>query len=150
MNLFGANITIIPTLYGTFAILVLISVVKHLPFASRAGTANMMQISAELEEAAHICGAKFAKRLASIVFPLSKGGFMSGFMLIFISIIKELDLLILLMSPSQQTLPYMAFSFSMESLGQLSNAVALVMFAIVFLVYWIANTFTSADISKGF
>ena len=148
--LFGYQITLIPSLYGTFALLVLISVVKHLPFASRAGTSNMMQISYELEEAAQINGAKFFRRFKSIIFPLSKGGFWSGFMLIFISIIKELDLIILLMTPKQQTLSYMAYSFSMESLDQLSNSVALVLFIIIFTVYWLASKFAKADISKGF
>ena len=50
---------IIPTLYGTFTLIVLTSVVKHFPFASRSGTANMMQIAVELEEAAEINGAGF-------------------------------------------------------------------------------------------
>ena len=150
IRLFGLNIPIIPSLYGTFTILVLISVVKHLPFASRAGTSNMMQISYELEEAAQIAGAGFFKRFSKIVFPLSKGGFWSGFMLIFISIVKELDLLALLMTPNYQTLPFMAFSFSSETLGQLSNVVTIILFLIVFLVYFLANRFTDADISKGF
>lgn len=150
VRIFGLNIPVIPSLYGTFTILVLISVVKHLPFASRAGTANMMQISYELEEAAQIAGAGFFKRFAKIVFPLSKGGFWSGFMLIFISIVKELDLLALLMTPNYQTLPFMAFSFSSETLGQLSNVVTIILFFIVFLVYFLANKFTDADISKGF
>ncbi|MPN51604.1 hypothetical protein SDC9_199252 [bioreactor metagenome] len=110
----------------------------------------MMQISYELEEAAEINGAKFFRRFKSIIFPLSKGGFWSGFMLIFISIIKELDLIILLMTPKQQTLSYMAYSFSMESLDQLSNSVALVLFIIIFTVYWLASKFAKADISKGF
>ena len=39
--LFG--VTLIPSLYGTFALLTLVSVVKHLPFASRAGTSNMLR-----------------------------------------------------------------------------------------------------------
>ena len=150
VRVFGLSIPIIPSLYGTFAILVLISVVKHLPFASRAGTSNMMQISYELEEAAQIAGAGFFKRFSKIVFPLSKGGFWSGFMLIFISIVKELDLLALLMTPNYQTLPFMAFSFSSETLGQLSNVVTIILFLIVFLVYFLANRFTDADISKGF
>ena len=150
INIFGLQIPIIPSLYGTFSILVLISVVKHLPFASKAGTSNMMQISYELEEAGQIAGAGFFQRFAKIVFPLAKNGFWSGFMLIFISIIKELDLLALLMTPKQQTLPFMAFAYSSESMGQLSNAVALVMFIIVFVVYYLANKLTDADLSKGF
>ena len=86
--------TLVPALYGTFALLTLVSVVKHL-LAARAGTSNMLQISGELEEAATIEGAGFFRRFVKIVFPLSKGGFISGFMLIFVSIMKELDLIIL-------------------------------------------------------
>lgn len=146
----GYRITLVPSLYGTFAILVLIAVVKNLPFASRAGTSNMLQISSELEEAAQIANAGFLKRFFKVIFPLSKGGMMSGFMLVFISIMKELDLIVILMTPSQQTLPYMAYSYSAENLIQLSSAVTIVMFVLVFFVYWFANTFTDADITKGF
>jgi iron(III) transport system permease protein len=109
----------------------------------------MMQIAAELEEAATIEGAGFFTRFAKIVFPLSKGGFISGFMLIFVSIMKELDLIILIMTPSTQTLPYMAFEYSSGNYPQASNAVAVVMFSIVFLVYALANIFGDADLAKS-
>ena len=108
-QIFG--VTLVPALYGTFALLTLVSVVKHLPFAARAGTSNMLQISGELEEAATIEGAGFFRRFVKIVFPLSKGGFISGFMLIFVSIMKELDLIILIMTPTTSTLPYLAFRY---------------------------------------
>ena len=79
---------LMPSLYGTFTLIVLTSVVKHFPFASKSGTANMLSISVELEEAADIAGASFWKRMASIIVPLAKNGFISGFMLTFISIAK--------------------------------------------------------------
>ena len=143
------GVQIVPALYGTFALLTLTSVVKHLPFASRAGTSNMLQISGELEEAAMICGCGFFKRFVKIVFPLSKGGFISGFMLIFVSIMKELDLIILLMTPTTTTLPYLAFQYSNGNSPQASNCVAIVMFSIVFLVYALANIFGDADLAKS-
>ena len=146
-TLFG--VTRIPALYGTFALLTLTSVVKHLPFASRAGTSNMLQISGELEEAATIEGAGFFKRFVKIVFPLSKGGFISGFMLIFVSIMKELDLIILIMTPKTSTLPYLAFQYQNQNCPQASNCVAIVMFSIVFLVYALANIFGDADLAKS-
>lgn len=149
ISLFGREITVIPSLYGTFAILVLVSIVKHLPFASRAGTANMMQISQELEEAGQLAGAGFLTRFARIITPLSKNGFMSGLMLILISIMKELDLIVILMSPSQATLSYMAYSYSISGFPQSANAVAVVMFVMVFFFYWIANRFFHADIASG-
>ena len=150
ITLFGKAVTVLPSLYGTFTILVLISIVKNLPFSSRSGTANMLQISTELEEAAHISGANFVRRFASIVFPLSKNGFMSGFMLIFVAIMKELDLIVILITPKSQTLAYMAYSYMSGGREQYSNVVAVIMFLIVFLIYWIANKFFDADISKGF
>lgn len=149
LSMFSTAHGIIPSLYGTFALLVVTSVVKHLPFASRAGTSNMLQISGELEEAASIEGAGFFRRFAKIVFPLSKGGFLSGFMLIFVSIMKELDLIILLVTPTTTTLPYMAFQYSNGNYPQASNCVAIVMFSIVFLVYALANIFGDADLAKS-
>ena len=146
-QIFG--VTLVPALYGTFALLTLVSGVKHLPFAARAGTSNMLQISGELEEAATIEGAGFFRRFVKIVFPLSKGGFISGFMLIFVSIMKELDLIILIMTPTTSTLPYLAFRYQNGNSPQASDCVAIVMFSIVFLVYAIANLSGKADLAKS-
>jgi iron(III) transport system permease protein len=150
VTVFGITITLFPALYGTFVLLVLVSVVKNLPFSSRAGAANMMQIGTELEEAAQVAGAGFIRRFRRIIFPLSKNGFMSGFMLIFMAVMKELDLLVILISPSSQTLPYMAYSYMSGGMEQFSNVVAILMFLVVFLIYFVANKFFNADISKGF
>jgi len=149
LSMFSRAHGIFPSLYGTFALIVLVCVVKNIPFSSRAGTSNMMQISNELEEAASIEGAGFFKRLAKIVFPLSKGGFISGFMLIFISIMKELDLIILVVTPSTTTLPYLAFQYANRNNPQPSDCVAIVMFMLVFLVYALATIFGDADLAKS-
>ena len=146
----GLKVTFFPVLYGSFLLLVLVTVVKNLPFSSRAGSANMMQINVELEEAAQIENAGFITRFRRIVFPLSKGGFMSGFMLIFMAVMKELDLLVILISPNTQTLPYMAYSYMSGGMEQFSNVVAIIMFVVVFVIYWIANKFFNADITQGF
>lgn len=136
-----------PSLYGTFTLLVLVSVVKNLPFSSRSGTANMMQIGTELEEAAQISGANFLTRMGRIIFPLSKSGFLSGFLLIFINVMKELDLIIILVTPKMKTLPYMAYSYLTGGTEQYSNVVALIMFMIVFIVYFIAGKVSKEDVS---
>jgi iron(III) transport system permease protein len=145
----GTGFSLIPALYGTFTLLVLVSVVKHLPFSCRAGISNMLQIGVELEEAATIQGSSFGRRFASIVLPLSKGGFISGFMLIFISIMKELDLIILIITPNWSTLPYMAYRYSSQNMEPYSNVVAVVLFFIVFMVYTGLNIGGKADIAKS-
>lgn len=139
---------LIPSLYGTFALIVLTSVVKHFPFASKSGTANMLSISTELEEAADIAGASFWKRMASIIVPLAKNGFISGFMLVFISIAKELDLIIIMMTPKTQTMSYLAFTYSQAGHAQMSDAISVCVLLFILVCYAIANRF-GADIGKS-
>ncbi|MGI5174295.1 iron ABC transporter permease [Treponema sp. OMZ 840] len=148
--IFGHKIVLFPVLYGTFGLLVLVTTIKNLPFSSRAGAANMIQLSIELEEAGKIAGAGFGMRLRKIVFPLSKSGFISGFLLVFMAIMKELDLIVLLVSPKTQTLPYLTYYYMSGGMEQHANASAVLMFLIVYAVYWIANKFFKADISAGF
>ena len=140
---------LIPSLYGTFTLIILTSVVKHFPFASRSGTANMLSISVELEEAADIAGASFWKRMTSIIIPLAKNGFISGFMLVFISIAKELDLIIIMMTPTTRTLSYLAFTYSQEGYNQMSDAISVCVLFYILLCYIAANKIGGADISKS-
>ncbi len=149
LAMFSKRIGPIPSLYGTFALLVLVSVVKHFPMASRAGTANMLQISGELEEAADIAGASFWRRMTRIVIPLAKNGFFSGFVLVFISIAKELDLIALLMTPSTRTLSYLSFYYSTESLPQMADAIAICIIAFIMISYWASAKFFHADVTKS-
>ena len=140
---------LLPSLYGTFTLIILTSVVKHFPFASRSGTANMLSISVELEEAADIAGASFWKRMSSIIIPLAKNGFISGFMLVFISIAKELDLIIIMMTPTTRTLSYLAFTYSQEGYNQMSDAISVCVLIYILLCYIAANKIGGADISKS-
>ena len=139
---------LIPSLYGTFTLIVLTSVVKHFPFASRSGTSNMMQIAVELEEAADINGASFWQRMGKIVLPLAKNGFISGFMLTFISIAKELDLIIIMMTPETRTMSYLAFTYSQEGYNQMADAISVCVLFFILVCYIIANRF-GADIGKS-
>ena len=139
---------LMPSLYGTFTLIVLTSVVKHFPFASKSGTANMLSISVELEEAADIAGASFWKRMSSIIVPLAKNGFISGFMLTFISIAKELDLVIIMMTPTTQTMSYLAFTYSQEGYNQMSDAVSVCVLVFILVCYTVANRF-GADLNKS-
>ena len=147
-QLFG--VTLVPSLYGTFALLTITSVVKHLPFASRAGTSNMLQIGGELEEAAEIAGAGFFKRFIRIVFPLSKGRLHFGL---------HADLRFHYEGTRSDhpaddpenlhAPPYLAFQYQNNNSPQASDCVAIVMFSIVFLVYALANIFGDADLAKS-
>ena len=77
LSMFSTQDSIIPSLYGTFFLLVLIGTVKYLPFASRAGINAMLQLSNEIEEAAVIQGVGWFKRMTRIIIPIQNSTFMS-------------------------------------------------------------------------
>ncbi|MCQ2447325.1 MAG: iron ABC transporter permease [Oscillibacter sp.] len=147
-SMFSRSHGIIPSLYGTFTLVVLTSVVKHFPFASKSGTANMLTISLELEEAAELAGASFWKRMGSIIVPLAKNGFISGFMLVFISIAKELDLIIIMMTPKMQTMSFLAFQYSQDGYNQMSDAVSVCVLMFILVCYIVAGKF-GANLNKS-
>ena len=141
---------LIPSLYGTFLLILLISVVKYFPYASKAGSATMLQISTELEEAASINGAGFFRRMAQIIFPIAKNGFMSGFILSFISIAKEFDLISLVINEKNTTLSYLTFSYTSMGCYQLAAASSVCMILLISVCYLIAKYVFKADIVKSF
>jgi len=149
LSMFSKPQLFMPALYGTLALLIVISVVKYLPFSTRSGTSNMMQIGTELEEAAMIEGASFWKRFTRIVMPLAGKGFMSGFILIFVSAMKELDLLVLLMTPSTSTLAAMTYSYAESGFHQFSDALITLIVIIIMAVYLLSAKLGNVDMSKG-
>lgn len=149
LSMFSVQRGIIPSLYGTFAILVVIGSVKYLPYASRASTSAMLQLGNEIEEAAEIFGVSWWKRMTKIIFPIQKASFISGYLLPFISGMRELSLFILLVTPSTSILTTMLFQYNEKGWDQFANAIILIIVVVVLLSNYIVNKVTGASIDKG-
>lgn len=149
LTMFAKPGIIIPSLYGTLTLIILITIVKDLPFATRSGVSNMFQISGELEEAAQIQGASFFKRFFRIMLPLTRQGIISAFLIGFISAMKQLDLVLLLVTPKTGTLATVTFEYADSGYPQFANAIMLIIIAITMVVYYIAVKWGKADLSKG-
>jgi iron(III) transport system permease protein len=140
----------IPPLYGTFALLVLVSTVSRLPNATRSGTSSMMQVSMELEEAAYVHGSSWFNTFRRIMLPLTKNGFMAGFVLTFIGTMTALSLIILLYTPSTVILPVLTFEYANRELRQLSDGMSLLITLLVIVGTYVARKLTGTDLSQGF
>jgi iron(III) transport system permease protein len=116
----------IPALYGTFTLLVLISVVNRLPYSVKTGVTAVTQIGRELEEAAEVAGASWGRRFRKIIVPLASSGVVTGMMVSFVGVMRELSLIILLITPSTRVLMTVGFNYAEEGLTQLSNALVLI------------------------
>jgi iron(III) transport system permease protein len=122
----------IPVLYGTFFLIVLASSIKRLPFSSRAGVSSMLQVGTELEEAATVLGAGWLRRFRKIILPLTSKGLLAGALLSFIASMRALALIVLLVTPSTETLTTTAFRYVEENLQQFRTALATLMVVLVF------------------
>ena len=134
IGMFSTSYGPLPALYGTFFLLVLITVVKNLPFTSRTGIAAMHQIDKSLEEAARAQGIGWFRRMSKIIVPLSTSGIMAGMLLTFITAMRELSLIILLVTPSTQVLAGLIFGFNDQDQTQHAAAATLVLVLIVIAV----------------
>lgn len=139
----------IPALYGTFALLVVVSVAKHIPYSSRSGVSAMMQVGRELEEAAQISGANIWRRFRRIIFPLTSAGFVSGFLLTFITTMRELSLIILLVTPETQVLASQTMFYIENGDGQMANIVILILISLVAVGNFIISRFRGGSLKKG-
>ena len=149
LSMFSTRRGPIPALYGSFFLLVLIGTVKYMPFASRSGINSMLQLSNQIEEAGEIIGVSWPKRMARLVIPIQKSSFISGYLLPFISCMRELSLFVLLFTPQNRVLTTLLFQYNEKGWSQYSNGINLMIVIIVLLVNFGVNKATGASIDKG-
>jgi len=147
--MFARKIGPLPSLYGTFALLVIVSVAKHIPYSSRSGVSAMMQVGRELEEAAQVAGANVWQRFRRIIFPLTTSGFVSGFLLTFITTMRELSLIILLVTRDTQLLASLTMKYVEAGRDQMANIVILILVAITVTGNAIIGRFRGGSLKKG-
>jgi iron(III) transport system permease protein len=131
LTMFARSWGPLPALYGTFALLVLACTVKHLPYASSAGTAAMHQIDPSLEEAGLIHGIGWCRRFTRIVLPLTRTGLLSAMLLTFITTMRVLDVVVLLVTPKTTLMTSLIFRYQSQEFTQHAYAIMLVIVAIV-------------------
>jgi iron(III) transport system permease protein len=135
-------------LYRSIPLLIIVGSIKFLPFATRSGTNAMLQLSNEIEEAAIIVGVPWWKRMVRVLFPIQKSSFISGYLLPFISCMRELSLFVLLTS-SSTILTAVLSNYETYDSTQISNGINLIIIVTVLVINLITNKVTGASIDKG-
>lgn len=141
LSMFTGPIGPIPALYGSFLLLAIICMAKNLPFSARSGISAMLQVAGELEEAAVMAGAGWWRRFRKILLPLTLTGSLSGFILVFIATMRELSLIILLVTPNTRTLTTMTFRYVEQGYAQFADAIIVLIVLIVIAGELLARRF---------
>ena len=147
--MFAKPIGPLPSLYGTFALLVIVSIADKLPYSSRSGVSAMMQVGHELEEAAQIAGASVWHRFRRVIFPLTSAGFVSGFLLTFITVMRELSLIILLVTRETQVLASQTMRYIEAGRDQMANIVVILLILITVTGNLIIGRFRGGSLKRG-
>lgn len=133
---------------GTFLILILVGTVKYIPFASRASLNSMLQLSGEIEEAALIQNIPWVKRMFGIIIPIQKSSILSGFLLPFMTCLRELTLFMLLCDQFKIMTTAMDY-FDEMGLYAFSSGMNLILIVTILIFNALVNKLTGASIDKG-
>ena len=141
---FGSSMGI----FNTYLLLVLAGTVKYIPFASRSALSSMMQLSGEIEEAAIIQDIPWHKRMLNIIIPIQKTSIMSGYLLPFITCVRELTLFMLLCSQTK-IITTMLDYFDEMGLYAFSSGINLILIVFILICNALINKLTGASLDKG-
>ena len=134
---------------GTMVLMIICGSVKYIPFSSRSSLSAMMQLSPEIEEAAVIQGASWWKRMGKIVIPIQKSAIISGYLLPFITGMRELNLFMFLVATNNQLATTSLAYYDEMGLTPFSSAVNLIIIIFVLVANLLVNLLTGASIDSG-
>jgi len=96
-------------IYGTIWILMIAYVSRFIPYSLRSVESTLRQIDKGLEESADIAGASWLRSFRSVSLPLLKPGLVAGYILLFVTFMRELSCSILLYSSGSEVLSVTMF-----------------------------------------
>jgi iron(III) transport system permease protein len=135
-------------LFNTYTLLIVVGTIKYIPFASRSSLNSMLQLSGEIEEAAIIQDVPWIKRMTRIIIPIQKSSIISGYLLPFMTCLRELSLFMLLCGQGlvlATTLDY----FDEMGLYAFSSGINLILIITILVSQALVNKVTGASLDKG-
>ena len=135
-------------LFNTYALLIIAGTIKYIPFASRSSLNSMLQLSGEIEEAAVIQDVPWIKCMTRIIIPIQKSSIISGYLLPFMTCLRELSLFMLLCVQGfilSTTLDY----FDEMGLYAFSSGINLILIVTILICNALVNKVTGASLDKG-
>ena len=135
-------------LFNTYWILIIVGTIKYIPFASRSSLNSMLQLSSEIEEAAYIQNIPWFKRMFRIIVPIQKSSIISGYLLPFMTSMRELSLFMLLCTQGfilATSLDY----FDEMGLSAFSSGINLILIVTILICNFGVNKLTGASLDKG-
>ena len=136
------------SLYSTIWIILVAYLSRFLLLALRPVTSALLQADPSLDEAARISGARFARRLTTVILPLVAPSAIAGGMLVFLTAFNELTVSALLWSSGSETVGVVLFSLDQSGDAVSAAAVAVIAVMVTVSIMLVANT-QASRVARG-
>src|SRR5690625_1042435 len=130
------------SVYATIWALLIGYVATYLPFGIRPLTSTFIQIGGDLEEASFISGAGFWRTFRRVVAPLAMPGIVSGWTLMAVMFVRELDLSVILSRPGSEVLSVLMHRAVNDALWGRVAAIGMIMIGLSSVLIIITNLIT--------
>jgi iron(III) transport system permease protein len=114
-------------IYATPMIILLGYVAQYTALTNRITIATLAQIPPSMEEAARVMGVGWLRRMAWILFPLSRRGLLAAWLVAYIFCLRDLGISMLVYPPGRDTLPVRTFTLMANGTGELIAALCVLM-----------------------
>lgn len=121
-------------LYGTVWVLVIVYVTHFLPTSVRNISSSLLSISKELDDAAQICGAYWAKRIWVILVPILKPTLTSTWVLLYVTFMREVACSLMLYTFGTETISVALIRLLETALIGVASALSVLQILIVLAV----------------
>jgi iron(III) transport system permease protein len=129
-------------LYGTIWVIAVGHLIVYLPVASRMMQAGMLQIGAELEEAALVARASVFDNIWRIVMPLLRPTLIAVLIWVFVHSLREFSVSVMLQSGRNEVLSTILYSFWENGKPERAAAIAVMLMLCLCALVMISNVFS--------
>ncbi len=134
-------------LYNSLWLLGLAYIARELPFGTRTTHGAMSQVGEELEEQARVAGAGWLTTIKDIILPVISKNFASGYLLLFMSMMRNLSVSILLYGQESIVIAVLIFNMKLTGNYEALAALGVVLIAITLTVMGIIRFGLGASIT---
>lgn len=136
-------------IYRTVTLMVLAFVIRYTVFGSRAATTGLMQLDKSLQEAARVSGASAVRSFLRVEVPLLRATLTAAWLLVFLSIMRELAASILIYGPRTRTLSILTWNYLEDGFFGIASAMAVMQVLIVGVIVLVFKIVFKDEVKLG-
>jgi iron(III) transport system permease protein len=125
-------------LYGTTWLLLVGYIAHFVPLSFRGSKSSLLQLHPELEESARVSGSTWLRSLVRIVAPLTAPGITAGWIILFVTSIRELSTSVLLYTPTNEVLAVLVFDMWESGRYPEVAVLSIISVLVAVVVLWLA------------